>query len=334
MKTITQKSQDTKSIRRFLMLVSLTLLFLTLLGEANAQFMTGPSQITNSNLGPHSYDCSSCPVFGKTKYWEVTLSSGTATISPSGATANITFPDPGEGNTITGTVKYRNASAVFSSVSVTIVHPLSPPPTPTISNYGCGTTTFARSSPPGGSSIVYYWQTSSGGTSTSGASPNSTYDITSTGTIYLRAYKSGTWSAASSKYAVVNPVPGLASGSNNSRCGSGYIELTASIGSNGNTIKWYNSSGTYLFTGPTLIRSNQTSTQDFFAATYNSTTDCEDTDRKKITAIINPLPTAYSVTGGGNYCSGTGGVPVSLSDTQTGVNYQLKRNGVNVGSAV
>ncbi|MEQ9405821.1 MAG: DUF6443 domain-containing protein, partial [Cyclobacteriaceae bacterium] len=31
---------------------------------------------------------------------------------------------------------------------------------------------------------------------------------------------------------------------------------------------------------------------------------------------------------------GTGGVPVSLSDTQTGVNYQLKRNGVNVGSAV
>ncbi len=42
-------------------------------------------------------------------------------------------------------------------------------------------------------------------------------------------------------------------------------------------------------------------------------------------ALINilPLPTAYAVTGGGPYCTGGTGVPIGLSGSQTGVNYQL-----------
>ena len=35
-------------------------------------------------------------------------------------------------------------------------------------------------------------------------------------------------------------------------------------------------------------------------------------------------PTAYNVTGGGSYCAGGAGVSVGLSNSQTGVNYQLK----------
>ena len=47
-----------------------------------------------------------------------------------------------------------------------------------------------------------------------------------------------------------------------------------------------------------------------------------------------PLPTAFSVTGGGNYCSGPG-LAIGLSGSQAGVNYQLVRNGsTNVGSPV
>jgi len=45
-------------------------------------------------------------------------------------------------------------------------------------------------------------------------------------------------------------------------------------------------------------------------------------------------PAIYSVTGGGEYCSGGSGVDVSITDSELGVSYQLKRNGVNVGSAV
>lgn len=45
--------------------------------------------------------------------------------------------------------------------------------------------------------------------------------------------------------------------------------------------------------------------------------------------VVNTLPTAYNVTGGGSYCNGGSGVAIGLSNSQTGVNYQLKLNGVN-----
>ncbi|WP_281297601.1 Ig-like domain-containing protein [Flavobacterium limnophilum] len=45
-------------------------------------------------------------------------------------------------------------------------------------------------------------------------------------------------------------------------------------------------------------------------------------------------PTAYSVTGGGAYCSGGTGVAVGLGNSQIGVNYQLQIGGVNTGSVV
>ena len=45
-------------------------------------------------------------------------------------------------------------------------------------------------------------------------------------------------------------------------------------------------------------------------------------------------PTAYTVTGGGTYCVGGSGVAVGLSNSETGVNYQLKKGGANVGNAV
>ena len=42
--------------------------------------------------------------------------------------------------------------------------------------------------------------------------------------------------------------------------------------------------------------------------------------------VINGPPTAYTVTGGGGFCAGGAGVPVGLSNSQTGVKYQLYRN--------
>lgn len=41
---------------------------------------------------------------------------------------------------------------------------------------------------------------------------------------------------------------------------------------------------------------------------------------------------SFVVSGGGSYCQGANGVAVNLSGSQTGVNYQLKKNGVNFGS--
>src|SRR5208283_3319346 len=49
---------------------------------------------------------------------------------------------------------------------------------------------------------------------------------------------------------------------------------------------------------------------------------------------VNPLPVAYSVTGGGAYCSGETGVAVGLSGSQNNVTYQLFNGASPVGPAV
>ena len=52
------------------------------------------------------------------------------------------------------------------------------------------------------------------------------------------------------------------------------------------------------------------------------------------TITVNNTPAAYAVTGGGSYCTGGAGVAVGLANSQTGINYQLKRGATTVGSAV
>lgn len=52
-----------------------------------------------------------------------------------------------------------------------------------------------------------------------------------------------------------------------------------------------------------------------------------------IVGYVCTNPTIYSVTGGGSICANAN-VSIDLSGSQTGVNYQLKRNGANVGSVV
>src|SRR5690606_38229777 len=51
--------------------------------------------------------------------------------------------------------------------------------------------------------------------------------------------------------------------------------------------------------------------------------------------ILCVQPEVFSVTGGGTYCqSNPSGVPIGVSGSQTGISYQLKRNGTNVDSPI
>ena len=56
----------------------------------------------------------------------------------------------------------------------------------------------------------------------------------------------------------------------------------------------------------------------------------------EIRGTLCSIPTVYSVTGGGAYCSGGSGVSVGLSGSQAGITYQLYRNGglTSVGAPV
>lgn len=51
-------------------------------------------------------------------------------------------------------------------------------------------------------------------------------------------------------------------------------------------------------------------------------------------ATVNPIPFAYSITGGGNYCSGASGTNIGLSSSQLGVDYTLYTGPVNVATTM
>jgi gliding motility-associated-like protein len=87
------------------------------------------------------------------------------------------------------------------------------------------------------------------------------------------------------------PTPGLPGVSDESRCGPGQLTLISTIGTNGNSNRWYKNSSTdsLLFTGVNFITPAISATTAFWVATYNNTTGCESI-RRRANAIINPVP--------------------------------------------
>ncbi len=55
----------------------------------------------------------------------------------------------------------------------------------------------------------------------------------------------------------------------------------------------------------------------------NATTACTANMTGSAVVVINPLPFAFTLTGGGSYCAGGTGVDVGLSGSASGINYQL-----------
>ncbi|MEO6722735.1 MAG: T9SS type A sorting domain-containing protein [Ferruginibacter sp.] len=87
-------------------------------------------------------------------------------------------------------------------------------------------------------------------------------------------------------------------------------------------------------TGAAISFGLQTSVGTYTIVATSATTNCSQTMTGSAAITVNAVPTLYSVTGGGVYCSGSTGVAVGLGGSQSGVNYQLKIGGDNTGSPV
>ncbi len=87
-------------------------------------------------------------------------------------------------------------------------------------------------------------------------------------------------------------------------------------------------------TGAALDFGAQTTAGTYFVAATNGITSCSSTMAGSASVVINPLPTVYAVTGGGNYCSGGVGQHIGLSGSNSGSAYQLYNGSTPVGSLV
>ena len=69
-------------------------------------------------------------------------------------------------------------------------------------------------------------------------------------------------------------------------------------------------------------------------AATNVSTTCADNMSGSVSISVSPLPTTYTVTGGGSYCAGGTGVVVGLANSDLGVNYQLYNGATLVGAPI
>ncbi|MCD6013653.1 MAG: type sorting protein, partial [Flavipsychrobacter sp.] len=87
-------------------------------------------------------------------------------------------------------------------------------------------------------------------------------------------------------------------------------------------------------TGSAISFGLQTTAGTYTVVGTNTSTGCFATMTGSAVITIDPLPNIHTVTGGGAYCSGGAGVPVGLSLSQTGVDYQLYLGASPSGSPV
>jgi uncharacterized protein YjdB len=85
-------------------------------------------------------------------------------------------------------------------------------------------------------------------------------------------------------------------------------------------------------TGVALDFGLQTNAGAYTVVATNSATSCTMNMSGSQSVNINPLPSAYTITGGGHYCASGAGIDINLSGSHTGVSYQLYVGGTAVGS--
>ena len=206
----------------------------------------------------------------------------------------------------------------------------------------------------GGSQLSYQWQVNKGsgyanvsGSEYSGAnSATLTINPTAVGDsgtyrCVVTGVSSSTWTSTGAALTVCTaPTSETVSGSA-TICNGGSATVTMDSSQSGVIYQLYagaSPSGSTVAGDGTMKTwtVSPTSTTTYTVQATTAGGYCSTTMGGNAVVTVNPLPTAYSVTGGGSYCAGGSGVPIGLDNSQTGKNYQLYGNGgaTAVGSPV
>ncbi|ADR20544.1 hypothetical protein MATR_18330 [Marivirga tractuosa] len=177
----------------------------------------------------------------------------------------------------------------------------------------CGSGTLSLSASVGSNGNTIRWYTALKGGSHFRQSTSYSPSLSSSKTYYISSYNTNTGCESSrvSISATVNSIPATPTASSASRCGAGAVSLSGSIGSNGNTIRWYtSSSGGSHFRQSTSYSPSLSSSKTYYISSYNTSTGCE-SSRVSISATVNSIPSTPTASSSSRCGAGT----VSLSGT-------------------
>lgn len=127
----------------------------------------------------------------------------------------------------------------------------------------------------------------------------------------------------------VNPEFSMTAGTDIDLCIGSGTTIGASVagGTPGYSYLWTPATG---LSNPLILNPIATPvTTTNYTLTITDLNGCQKTDQALVT--VHPLPQIFSMTGGGEYCSGDPGILIGLTGSQSNVKYQLYRNGTPTG---
>jgi hypothetical protein len=247
------------------------------------------------------------------------------------------------------TLEVRNSAECIDFVTKPVTINASPgiPDTPTGSTNLCvGTPTTSYSTTGADNSTSYEWE----------LSPDEAGTIGGSGTIGTVEWADGFTGTAQVRVRGINPqcegdysqwlditvssasVGGIVTSNNSQICEGSSTGTLTLTNFNGSIIRWekqFNSEGWTSITHTSYTYSEIVNTPGIWhyrAVVRNGA--CDEDYSSAVSITVHPLPVVYFVMGGGSYCAGGDGVEVKLSNSQSGFNYRLYRNGVVLVSTV
>ncbi len=296
------------------------------------------STTTYTITGTNTWGCSSTATVTVTVYPlpvvsagpDVSICNGSSTVLTSSGGGTYTW-SPGYGLSVTTGSTVTAHPATTTTYTITVINlcvnrgtiTVSVNPLPTVVAPG---TTICMGSPGGltaSGAATYTWSPATALSATTGSSVTTN---PTANTIYTVTGTDGNGCVSKVPVPVyVNLLPTITAGLPATICNGSSTTLTAS---GGITYSWAPSAGLSVTTGSIVVANPSGTT--VYTITGTSPYGCVNTTTKNV--IVNPLPDIFDVTGGGTFCAGGVGVPVGLSGSQGGINYELYQGSLFYGT--
>lgn len=207
----------------------------------------------------------------------------------------------------TRTIVIPNSTGCDSTITLTVnVNPIPGAPTIPTNAARCGAGPITLTASPGTNGTVCRWYATATASTPLITDNSFPTNISGDTTFYVSSYNNSTHceGARVAVSVTMNAVPSLPQVSNAARCGNGEVTLTAVLGDNATTCRWFQNNAQTttepLHTGPSYSPYlTAPTTATYYVESYNTTTNCK-SNRTPVTATANAIPNIPQVTNATN----------------------------------